>query len=77
MSAEMITVPVPIQNSPCEILIGSGILAQTGQLASKVLKPCRCVVISDETVANLHGNGVMESLQSVGFEPHLLTIPPG
>ena len=77
MSAEMITVPVPIQNSPYEILIGSGILSQTGPLASRSVKPCRCVVISDETVANLHGNGVMESLRGAGFDPHLLTIPPG
>jgi 3-dehydroquinate synthase len=77
MSAEMITVPVPIQNSPYEILISSGILAQTGQLASRRVKPCHCVVISDETVANLHGNGVMESLRSTGFDPHLLTIPTG
>jgi 3-dehydroquinate synthase len=73
----MITVPVPLKNSPYEILIGSGILAQTGQLACKALKPCRCVVISDETVANLHGNAVVESLRKAGFEPHLLTLPAG
>jgi len=77
MSAEIITVPVPLQHSPYEILIGSGILTRTGELASKVVKPCRCVVISDEVVAALHAAGVLESLRISGFEPHLLTVPTG
>jgi 3-dehydroquinate synthase len=77
MSAEIITVPVPLQNSPYEILIGSGIFSQTGELVSKVVKPCRCVVISDDVVATLHASGVLESLRSSGFEPHLLTVPTG
>ena len=77
MSAEIITVPVPLQNSPYEILIGSGILTRTGELTSKVVKPCRCVVISDEVVVALHAAGVLESLRSSGFEPHLLTVPTG
>jgi len=77
MSAEIITVPVPLKNSPYEILIGSGILTRTGELASKVVKPCRCVVISDEVVAALHAAGVLESLRISGFEPHLLTVPTG
>ncbi len=77
MPSSPITIPLPLQNSPYEILIGSGILTQTGELASKVLKPCRCVVISDEVVAALHASGVIESLRSSGFEPHLLTVPKG
>ncbi len=77
MLGEIITVPVPLKNSPYEILIGSGILTRTGELASKVVKPCRCVVISDEVVAALHAAGVLESLRSSGFEPHLLTVPTG
>jgi len=74
---EPINVPVPLQNSPYEILIGSGILSLSGELSSKVVKPCRCAVISDETVAALHGNEVIKSLQKAGFEPHLITVPAG
>ena len=77
MSANPITIPVPLQDSPYEILIGSGILSRAGELASKVVNPCRCVVISDEVVAALHVSEVLESLRSSGFEPHLLTVPTG
>jgi len=77
MSAELIAVPVPLQDSPYEILIASGILSLSGELAAKVVKQCRCVLISDEIVAPLHAQGILESLRSVGFEPHLLTIPAG
>ena len=77
MPADLITVPVPLQDSPYDILIGSGILSLAGELAAKVVKPCRCVLISDEIVAPLHAQGTLESLRSAGFEPHLLTIPAG
>ncbi|MCX8493674.1 MAG: 3-dehydroquinate synthase [Chthoniobacterales bacterium] len=77
MPSSVITVPVPLQDSPYEILIGSGILSLAGELAAKVVKPCRCVLISDEIVAPLHAQGILESLRSAGFEPHLLTIPAG
>jgi len=77
MSAEPIIVSVPLQDSPYEILISSGILSLAGELAAKVVKPCRCVLISDEIVAPLHAPRVLESLQSAGFEPHLLTVPAG
>ncbi len=77
MPSSVITVPVPLKDSHYDILIGSGILSQAGELAAKVVKPCRCVLISDEIVAPLHAPGVLESLRSAGFEPHLLTIPTG
>ena len=77
MSAKPITVPVPLQNSPYEILIGSGILSRAGEFASNLFKPCRCVVISDDVVAALHASGVLESLRSSGFDPHLLTVFTG
>jgi len=77
MSAELITVQVPLQDSPYEILIASGILSLSGELAAKVVKQCRCVLISDEIVAPLHAQGILESLRSAGFDPHLLTVPTG
>lgn len=77
MPSSVITLPVPLQDSPYEILIGSGILSLAGELAARVVKPCRCVLISDEIVAPLHAQGILESLRSAGFEPHLLTVPAG
>jgi hypothetical protein len=43
-----ITVPVALQDSPYEILTGEGLLGQVGELAAKVIKPCRSVVITDD-----------------------------
>ncbi len=77
MPSSSIIVPVPLENSPYEILIGSGILAETGDLASKVINTCRCVLISDEIVSALHASKVLQSLLSTGFDPHLLTVPAG
>ena len=77
MPSSPIIVPVPLQDSPYDILIGSGILSLAGELAAKVVKPCRCVLISDEIVAPLHASRVLDSLHSAGFEPHLLTVPAG
>jgi 3-dehydroquinate synthase len=34
-------------------------------------------VVSDNNVAGLHGSPVLESLRAAGYEPVLLTVPPG
>jgi len=77
MSAPVITIPVPLQDSPYEILIGDGILTDLGKLVSKTVTPCRCVLISDEIVSALHAPVVLDSLERAGFDPHLLTVPAG
>ena len=77
MSGEKHIVPVALAANPYEVAIGEGVLARVGMLASKVLKPGRCAVITDDVVGPLHGANVLSSLKEAGFEPHLLTIPAG
>jgi 3-dehydroquinate synthase len=77
MSSAQIIVPVALRDDPYEILIGRGLLEQAGKLSAKVIKPCRCAVISDEQVAPLHGEQLLISLRAAGFDPHLIIVPAG
>ena len=72
-----IAVPVPLQDSPYEILIGEGLLGRVGELTAKVVTPCLSVVITDDRVAPLHGSLLMDSLKAAGFDAHLLLVPEG
>ena len=71
------TVPVTLGDSPYEILIGEGLLGKAGALASEVVTPGACAVISDATVAPLHAEGLLHSLRTAGFRPSLLEVPAG
>ncbi len=77
MPSSPVTVPVNLHDSPYDIVIGQGLLASAGEAAAKVVKPCPCAVISDETVAPLHAEQLMNSLSASGFTPHLLVIASG
>lgn len=77
MQSQMITIPVPLKGNPYEVMVGAGLISRTGELASGVITPGHCVLISDDRVAPLHGETVLSSLRGAGFSPHLLTIPSG
>jgi 3-dehydroquinate synthase len=77
MTATPIIVPVGLQDEPYDILVGPGLLELTGELSSRVVKPCRCAVISDDRVGPLHGEKLLVSLKKAGFDAHLLTVPSG
>jgi 3-dehydroquinate synthase len=59
------------------VLVGSGLIEQVGERASKYLRGKTCAVISDSTVAPLFAGRAKRSLTSAGFEPTLITIPAG
>ena len=77
MPSEITSIPVLLKDAPYDILIGTGILACAGDLATKAIKPCRCAVITDDVVGPLHGEILITSLKAAGFDPHLLSIPSG
>ena len=62
---------------PYDVLIGPGLIGQAGALIARVARPCRAAVITDDTVAALYGEAVLESLLSFGFTPHLWAFPHG
>lgn len=70
-------VPVPLQRSPYDVHVGSGLLEKTGELAAGVVKPGRCVLVTDSNVAPLYADRVAESLGGSGFSVTTLVSPAG
>lgn len=70
-------VSVPLQHSPYAVNIGPGLLKQAGVLASGVVRPGRCALISDSNVAPLYAERVSKSLSAVGFDVVTLVSPAG
>src|SRR5207247_10590425 len=60
-----------------DVLIGSGVLANGGELIKKRLRASRCTIISDAAVAPLFADRISKILTSTGFQPTLITIPSG
>jgi 3-dehydroquinate synthase len=61
---------------PYDVVVGRGITAELGARVAPLARG-RTVVVSDETVAALHGAAVLASLKTAGVEAQLLTVPPG
>ncbi len=73
------TTIVPVSGAgfePYDIIVGRGLLAELGARVAPLVRG-RTVIITDETVAALHGPAALASLQAAGVRARLLTIPPG
>ena len=73
--AEQITVDLGDRSYP--IYIGEGLLGQLPVLMAANGISGRLMVITNQVVAKLHANIVMESLIAGGFQPELIVIPDG
>jgi 3-dehydroquinate synthase len=58
-------------------LVGSGLIASTGEEVAKRLRCPRCAIISDTNIAPLLADRVKQSLGSSGFRSTLITISAG
>jgi len=61
---------------PYEVVVGRGLMAELGARVAPLAQG-RTVVITDETVAALHGKAALASLKAAGVHGRLLTVPPG
>ena len=61
---------------PYEVIVGRGLMAELGARVAPLAQG-RTVVITDETVAALHGKAALASLKAAGVHARLLTVPPG
>jgi 3-dehydroquinate synthase len=61
----------------CEVIIGSGLLEQTGALVAEKRKGPACALVTDENVAALFAERVGRSLTEAGFRPTLIKVPAG
>ncbi|MDR2035239.1 MAG: 3-dehydroquinate synthase [Coriobacteriales bacterium] len=57
--------------------IGSGLLANCGEIIKEIIEPCKAVVVTDHTVEPLFAACVRASLAQAGFTTHLFTFAPG
>lgn len=57
--------------------IGSGFLDSVGEMIAEIKRPCRAVIVSDDTVFSLYGERVKTSLEKSGFAVLEYIVPHG
>lgn len=62
---------------PYKVLIGSGLIENSGALVREVLSSPRLLIVTDDIVAPLYGGVVAESLAKEGFEVEFFVIENG
>lgn len=70
-------VPIGLGARSYEVLIGPGLIETAGERLADVLPRRRTVVVSDETVAALHGERLLSALQRAGVAADLIALKPG
>jgi 3-dehydroquinate synthase len=74
----MRTIRVELGPASHDAHVGAGILDHLGELAREAgLNPGRCAVVTDSTVERLYAARAQDALRKAGFEPALISVPPG
>lgn len=60
-----------------DAIVGSGLLDAIGSTIAKEISVRRCAIVSDENVARLFAECVIDSLRREKFESNLITVPVG
>ncbi len=61
-----------------DILIGEGLLAESGELIAEVIRQPRAIVVTDEHIVRSgHLDALKASLGDAEIEHHVFTLPPG
>ena len=60
-----------------DVLIGEGLIDKAGELTKKVVRPCKCLIVTDDTVDELYGDRVQISFSYAGFDVSRFTFPAG
>lgn len=61
---------------PYDVVVGRGLLGQSGARIAPMARG-RTVIVSDETVAALHGPALQASLAAAGVRSEIIAVPPG
>lgn len=70
-------VSVSLKERTYDIVVGTHILSQTGELIKPLLARPRIAIVTDENVAALHLNPLLSSLKAVGITADPILLPPG
>ena len=75
-----VTVSVTLPSRPAygyHVVIDRGSRHRAGELIKSVHKPCRVLLLTDDTVEALYAEDVLTSLSAAGFTPIVHVIPHG
>jgi len=73
----MIEIPVNLGQRSYPIFVGAGAFARVGPELAKRGVGRRAVLVSDQTIAKLHADPVLESLAHAGFDVARIMVPDG
>ncbi len=76
-STAVMALQVRATSSVYDVIIGAGLLGDSGPRVRPLMPGRRCSIISDTNIAPLFANRVKESLEFARFEATLITIPAG
>ncbi|WP_029415518.1 3-dehydroquinate synthase [Brevundimonas bacteroides] len=62
--------------APYDVVVGRGLLAEAGGRIAPFARS-RTVIVTDETVAGLHGAALRASLEATGVRVEIIAVPPG
>jgi 3-dehydroquinate synthase len=71
------TVKVPLGERAYDVLIGPGLLAQSGEIIAARLAGARCAVVTDENVARHHLPALQAALELAGLFAGAIVLKPG
>ena len=60
-----------------DILIGSNLIKDCGKYISKVVNPCKAMIVTDSNVGPLYANAIKTALDSAGFDSYIHTFKAG
>jgi len=70
-------VGVDLGSRSYDVIVGSGLIAESGQFAAPFLKRPRCAIVTDENVASLHLEALQTGLASAQIESEAIVLPSG
>lgn len=70
-------VPVALGERSYDVVIGAGLLPNTGAHLAPFFRRPRTVIVSDETVAALHLATLQAGLRAAGIDSEAVVVPPG
>lgn len=71
------TVRVDLGSRAYDVVVGTGLLERAGEFVRPLVRRPRVFVITDETVARLHGPRLEHGLKAAGLATPTIVLPPG
>jgi len=70
-------IPVSLSGRSYDVIVGSGLIDRAGKHIAPLLKRLRTAVVTDQNVADHHGERLAVALEKAGIATDLIVIPAG